>query len=1298
MRRHLGRTLVLIVVGLGGSVAAVARTDWAGNKVCAVARARLPALLGMEVSLGQCHVDPLRGGVEIRAFHVTPPGAEEPLFAADRLLVRLRGFELLTGRIQLERVEAEHPRVHADLRHVDLFGRTPRHGCFLDHLARVEVDTFAVEGAEVHLLAPGGRTVDLDAMDVDLRLSRHAYTVRLAVPRGRIGTGKVELPLTKLRVSSSLNLERRRLTVNHLEVAAGELALSARGDVDNLCEPSFNLEASTYLPLDLVSAILGPEAPAMSGSAAVNLRRAEGTLKDPRLEIEVTLARARVEGFEVGDGYLEARLEKGQVKLDKLDLGIGEGKVRARGTLGLARGFPVAGSVELTNVGFGRLLDKLTVAHAWVDYAASGKVDLKGQIAPFHLAGAASLDVRDFRVYDRGWDRAQRFHILELDQAHVDLLADFNSERVRLSQARIRTPRGSSVDADVDLYFDTQKGMDLDAEPRELDLADLKHVVGIPWEGKLSGRAHLTGAYGKPIIDGELSIRDFRFHKVSLGTTEAQVRVRDFVLGFPRAVAIKGRSRFDVEGELDLRHAPRVRARGSFEGARLSDLVDALGDEHWVFDPLRGQSEARVSGKAIIEGPLLAARSEVAVSIEDFTYLDRAFGSGRLVFRAEDGERIFIDPLTLEGPCGKVFLAGRVDLDKAIAFDLDAPVLHVEELAKPNGDFLGARGTLAVKARFFGPPEHAQAEGTMTLTDLAAFGVGIGSGTLALDLDRTTLSVKGPVGTDLLVDGRVVFQGELPFAAGVSMATGDLGHYLPGVAGLKGSLAGEVLATGTLARYEQTRGDIVLSKLVAGKGDWSLQGDGPVALSFQGSTVELKSSTVKGPAGTRLTGAGMLSHGELDASVDGAFDARLLELFTPWLEQTGGRFQISATVSGPPSRPEVVGTARLENGRFTVHDWPVSGRDVRGRVEFSQNKLFVSDLEGTVNNGLVRLRGDVEMKEFSPQGLDLTASADEVQYRLLDVMPTTVSGDFRLVGPLSNLLLGGNVDLVRLHYGEEIDLDTFLKDVKRRKVGARSFEKREEFLRYDVNVHVPGGGVARIDNNLLRVALKGDLTVVGTNVHMGLLGTLNAEEGGRGTFRGNEYWIDRCAVDFAERDRIAAILDAHAETQVRDYKVWLHAFGPAEDPQVELRSEPDLGRTDIVALLTLGVTTRDQGAGTGMAGLVSDAVMNITGLDKLLPKFVPKNTILRNPNVRISTQYSDASGLVEPIAQFESRVLTDALKMRLSYPVISGRGRRAQLEYRFDDNWSVQGQWDNENATSAVGDLGFDFKLRMELE
>jgi translocation and assembly module TamB len=137
---------------------------------------------------------------------------------------------------------------------------------------------------------------------------------------------------------------------------------------------------------------------------------------------------------------------------------------------------------------------------------------------------------------------------------------------------------------------------------------------------------------------------------------------------------------------------------------------------------------------------------------------------------------------------------------------------------------------------------------------------------------------------------------------------------------------------------------------------------------------------------------------------------------------------------------------------------------------------------------------------------------------------------------------------------------------------------------------------------------------------------------------------------------------------------------------------------DILSLLTLGVTSRDKSntVSTG-AGLAAEALFSASGLDREVQRFLPKGPVLRDLQFHIATTYNDSTGVVEPTAQLESKFLTERLKLGMAQPV-SGRGTRAQAEYRFHDRLSAQAQWDNQSSDTSFGNLGLDLKLRWEVE
>ena len=95
-------------------------------------------------------------------------------------------------------------------------------------------------------------------------------------------------------------------------------------------------------------------------------------------------------------------------------------------------------------------------------------------------------------------------------------------------------------------------------------------------------------------------------------------------------------------------------------------------------------------------------------------------------------------------------------------------------------------------------------------------------------------------------------------------------------------------------------------------------------------------------------------------------------------------------------------------------------------------------------------------------------------------------------------------------------------------------------------------------------------------------------------------------------------------------------------------------------------------------------------------RFIPKNTILRDPNLDFASDFSVTTNRLEPMARFRSHLLTDKLDLRV-LEGLSTRRYRSLVSYQLSDAFSGQLQLDNEHATTGT-DFGFDFKLRWEGE
>ncbi|MFP2933351.1 translocation/assembly module TamB domain-containing protein [Pyxidicoccus sp. 3LG] len=327
---------------------------------------------------------------------------------------------------------------------------------------------------------------------------------------------------------------------------------------------------------------------------------------------------------------------------------------------------------------------------------------------------------------------------------------------------------------------------------------------------------------------------------------------------------------------------------------------------------------------------------------------------------------------------------------------------------------------------------------------------------------------------------------------------------------------------------------------------------------------------------------------------------------------------------------------------------------------------------------------------------------DEVPYRLTEDLPATFSGLLQVIGPPQGFTVTGGLDIVKMRYQRALDVESLLKSLQKRthvvagpSTSSSTGEPPKPWVIWDVNVHL---GDVRVDNNLAKARLLGDVRLTGTDLKPGLLGRMELAEGSQAFFRNNPFTISQGQLEFQDPTGIDPVFEVQAQTQVREYVVKLHAFGKPADPQILLSSEPALVEGDIVSLLTLGFTSSDRDtAASASAGLAAEALFNVSGLDRQLQRFLPSNPVLRDLSLQISTTYNDATRQAEPTAQLESKFLSEQLKIGMTQPV-SGRGTRARAEYRFDDRLSAQAQWDNENSEASFGNLGLELKLSWEVE
>lgn len=1311
-KRTVALVFLLLVLALVGATLAVLRTRWAGDRICRLAVERVERSAGLEVAFGACRIRPLL--LELSAGEVRLGDPAAPVLVADELTARLAPVQALGGRVQLARLRLVRPRLA--VRQGAVPGAVPGAGaaaCPPPFLDKVEIRRLEISEGAIEASLPGGGRVSVGRLDLETspeggfrslaapgrRRTAIAATASAIVVEGA-GERPVRSPRLALEAEAALDLSSAEIATLEAEVDGVRAAL--RGTVRDLCDPRLDLRGSAAGSLRDVLALARIARDADAEGTVEAEARIQGPAGAPAVSGDVRIAKGRVAWFTPGDVRAEVRLDGGALAVDRLDWSFRGGRVTGRGKVGLALPVPIEAELETEGIDLAEVLERLDIGGSWVSVGIDGKGKIGGTLVPPALAGTLAADFRELRVLTRSWREAPPSEpgVIEVRRGRLQTGLRVSERALAFDAARITAGRGTS-EVDAEARFSPEEGFSVRWRG-QIDLDAMGRIADIPWSGLARVDGTIAAApYGNPrIVARGTRIEGFRFLDLDLGNAAADITYGPgFRMHVQDGQGVKGQSRFRGEGEIDLEPVPARVVWSRFEGVgRVRDLLDAVRDYVPATRPLRDlvDGDVEISGTASGKAGFLDGTFEGRLGTG--TLFGRAFESGRAEGTFHDGLRARVTRAELKRGTGVVRMEGGWGFLPPFPWDIELSFAGVPlgALELPGGGWEGsASGTASLE----GSLEHPKVRFAANGDGVAVHGVPLGTVQMGGTVNERRLLATGS--SDVLrFEGEADLEGRLPYRARAELALVDVARLLPGTpGGLRARVRGEASAEGELASLEASRARARLDAIEIGHSEFVLESTAPVDVGISRGRLEVKDVILRGPeTELRLSGSRSAS-GQIDLSASGDVDLRLLAGIGPGIRRPHGLLTVEAHVSGTVPEPVLVGAGRIDRGGFQLKGAPVTVSEVRGDLAFSQNRVLFEDLSAHVNGGRATLGGEVELSSFAPVRLRVEAGLEEVPIAPSPSFPVTLSGRVEVAGTPEASTVTGRIHVLRARYTADVEIEKGLLELRKRAAPPpRPYDRAGEWLRFDLQIAADGD--CRVENDLVSGDVRGELLLTGTLASPGLVGSLAMSDGSTARFRGNEFALGHAVLDFTDRNRIDAAMDVHGQAKVRDYLVYMHAFGTMEKPKLDLTSSPPLSQPDIITLLSLGFTQRDAGVDTGLpsvaAAAAAQALFTASGLDEQVKRFLPRTGVLRDFSVRITSEWSEVTGAVEPRAEFESWLLEDRLRLRYQAPLSGARGQKAQAELRLGKHTALQYQWDNDNADVLTGDHGLDLKLRWE--
>jgi translocation and assembly module TamB len=448
----------------------------------------------------------------------------------------------------------------------------------------------------------------------------------------------------------------------------------------------------------------------------------------------------------------------------------------------------------------------------------------------------------------------------------------------------------------------------------------------------------------------------------------------------------------------------------------------------------------------------------------------------------------------------------------------------------------------------------------------------------------------------------------------------------------KGSVALDIDLSGTWNRPE---GHFLLqAKGIKPPDTLKQYADAPIDMTCeivaQGDTISLKTASLESTLYTAqasgswqhgyalldlLQGSKAAMRGEVSADATVQLkDLNFLRQTLPWLRRFEGDMQSKVQVSGPISNPDFNGSISLQDGELShTLNFPML-TNVNLQSNFNELSLTIENMGAEVGGSPVTFNGRIK-KDNETVMVDLQVDGQNVLLFRNSDMHMRGDVNLQVAGPLEKLHVNGTTALTGGYFTRNFDLLG--------KIGSSAapvsegvgflFSFQDPPLKDLVfDIKITSIEPFRIRNNLVRAALRPELSLQGTGELPFLVGTVYIDPS-RVLLPSGRLQVQSGVLHFLQGEPDRPHLDLLAQSRVLGYDINVVTSGPLDDLTFTLSSNPTLPNEDLMLLLLTGQPPRDDVA-AGTSGTASTNVMLFLGRD-FLSKWLEDDSAMSDESI-----------------------------------------------------------------------------------
>ena len=325
---------------------------------------------------------------------------------------------------------------------------------------------------------------------------------------------------------------------------------------------------------------------------------------------------------------------------------------------------------------------------------------------------------------------------------------------------------------------------------------------------------------------------------------------------------------------------------------------------------------------------------------------------------------------------------------------------------------------------------------------------------------------------------------------------------------LAGTLAGE-LRLRELPRPDSLDGQLLLraSGLRAGELELELS---EISATLRGARLVVSPFELgSGGARLRSEAAVDLARRVVTAASRGEADLRALQPFVA-AASLAGSVKLDLSVTGPLDALAGKGRAELSGVTIRPREVPQAITDGEGTVLLEGSRLLVPRITARLGGGSFDLAGSARIVKAGLEDVRLAATGRELSLRYPRDFKSRLAADLTVTGRTGDLVLGGEVRIVRGLYDTDIRLEKELLSG----LGDEAATGAVALPPLGLDLQVQTENAIRIRNNLGELDVTGRLHVRGDISDPAPFGRFEIREGGKVFLQTREFVVERGALSY----------------------------------------------------------------------------------------------------------------------------------------------------------------------------------------